>query len=98
MNRDRAKELLPIIEAFANGEEVEIRHANCRTWVDVTATNFTNDNEYRIKPKAREFWLCASWPNPKTSDYAVYPIKNAFGDDEILYDHYDSYIKVREVL
>ena len=106
MNRDRAKELLPIIEAFANGEGVEFKPRQCgdKPWKSLddfwNLTESTDDYnmEYRIKPKAREFWLCASWPNPKTSDYAVYPIKNAFGDDEILYDHYDSYIKVREVL
>ena len=32
MNRSRAKELLPIIEAFANGEEIEVTYFDSKVW------------------------------------------------------------------
>ena len=72
MNRDRARELLPIIEAFANGEEIEFRLANLEhtvhhkdpiDWCDLPKdeglmlTFPCDDYEYRIKPKAREVYV-----------------------------------------
>lgn len=58
MNRERAKELLPIIEAFANGEDIQGRRSGA-AWID------TNDDpqfqtsffEWRIKPSPRQFWV-----------------------------------------
>lgn len=59
MNRERAKELLPIIEAFANGEEVEYRWSEVPQWADCgeVGPGFEDEVEYRIKPKPREFWV-----------------------------------------
>lgn len=64
MNRSEAKELLPIIHAFAEGEIIE-----CRTkpgtisagipneWTEIKEIGFWNGIEYRIKikPKYRSF-------------------------------------------
>ena len=52
MNRERAKELLPIIIAFANGEDIEF--LSCGEWLSVTGPEW-NKVEYRIKPKPREW-------------------------------------------
>ena len=70
MNRERAKELLPIIEAFANGEAIEFRLSDLEAGADgplewlvmpenklMTLTFPCNDYEYRIKPKPREWFL-----------------------------------------
>ena len=63
MNRERAKELLPIIQAFAEGKEIQFRLDEIikSTWSDLheeTAFTFpADDYEYRIKPKPREFWI-----------------------------------------
>ncbi len=64
LNRDRAKELLPIIEAFANGEDIQFRvQADKECGSDVwaphpsTGISLKSHVEYRIKPKAREFWM-----------------------------------------
>ena len=64
MTREEAKQLLPIIQAFAEGEIIE-----CRTkpgtisagipneWTEIKEIGFWNDIEYRIKlkPKYRSF-------------------------------------------
>lgn len=54
MNRERAKELLPIIEAFADGADVQIKVGE-RGWSDQNSPDFSLANEWRIKP--REFWV-----------------------------------------
>ena len=56
MNRDRAKELLPIIQAFVDGKEIQYRSHGHANWVDVRVI-YPNDGEYRIKPESREWWL-----------------------------------------
>lgn len=74
MNRERVKELLPVFEAFANGEDIQFRpyQYNPNTepppdWSDlptdqrVTMTFPCEDYEYRIKPSPREWWI-----NPDT--------------------------------
>ena len=56
MNRERARELLPIIQAFADGEDIQ-----CCTdgivWSDSMYPMWRPYEEYRIKPKPREGWV-----------------------------------------
>ena len=54
MNRERAKELLPIIKAYANGEDIQIKLSD--GWTTWESYSFTGTTEYRIKPKPRE-WI-----------------------------------------
>ena len=76
MNRERAKELLPIIEAFAEGKAIQYKRlqAGDYNWYDLGGVWSLNDItasekecEYRIKPKPREFYLypesvgCGIW-------------------------------------
>ena len=53
MNRKEAKELLPIIQAFAEGKEIESRciKGDKSLWYDDEDPSFDNDLEYRIKPQ-----------------------------------------------
>ena len=86
MNRERAKELLPIIEAFADGETIQ-RYVLSREWEDVTTgAPFDDDVDYRIKPKPREFWIN---PDADDSDAIIY---EAFNPDQ------DDFVHVREVI
>ena len=56
MTREDAKKLLPIIEAYANGETVQIRKGNY--WGKNEYYTFAGSpDSYRIKPKPREFWV-----------------------------------------
>lgn len=59
MTREEAKELMPIIQAFAEGNEIESRciKGDKSLWYDDEDPSFDNDLEYRIKPepKYRQF-------------------------------------------
>ena len=59
MTREEAKELMPIIQAFAEGKEIESRciKGDKSLWYDDEDPSFDNDLEYRIKsePKYRPF-------------------------------------------
>ena len=91
MNRERAKELLPIIEAFAEGKEIEMQ-GNSIGWEDGgEQLSFDTELEYRIKPQPREFWVCGSYDGQ--NPYVAY--ENTSKD---CVDHHHEYILVREVL
>lgn len=58
MTREQAKELLPIIQAFAEGKHIQWCN-HCKNWIDVDErdgldTEFPS-SVYRIKPKFRPF-------------------------------------------
>ena len=59
MNRNQAKALLPIIQAFAEGQAIESRciKGDTSLWYDDEDPSFDDDFEYRIKtePKYRPF-------------------------------------------
>lgn len=54
MNRSEAKELLPIIQAFAEGKAIEVRSNskyNPGEWIETATPTFDiKSHEYRIKP------------------------------------------------
>ena len=56
MNRERAKKLLPIIQAFADGAEIEWKGGVGVGWRTSDGA-FANGIEYRIKPKPREGYV-----------------------------------------
>ena len=99
MNRERARTLLPIIQAFADGKDVQFRFAGCgdKPWIDMQDSwNFNTDTadpdfiEYRIKPEPREFWV--------HRDLLKYSTRAASSLDEINEDYRHYWIKVREVI
>lgn len=52
MTRDRAKELLPILKAYSEGEEIEF--LTYTGWIPKdTAASFIDSGTYRIKPKLK---------------------------------------------
>ena len=53
MNRNQAKELLPIIKAFSKGKAIESRciKGDKSLWYDDEDPSFDDDLEYRIKPE-----------------------------------------------
>jgi len=59
MNRERAKELLPIMEAYAHGKNIEYR-ADVGSWVNVNNLMYEigkATGEYRIKSEPRVLWV-----------------------------------------
>jgi hypothetical protein len=59
MNRNRAKELLPIIQAFADGKAIQFRVSEDYPWSEGASDclTFGHDMEYRIKPESMELWV-----------------------------------------
>lgn len=56
MNRKQAKELLPIIQAFAEGKTVQCRTNNTYDWVSTNTPSFNPGLwEYRIKPEPKYY-------------------------------------------
>lgn len=51
VNRERAKELLPIIQAYAEGKQIEFRPKGEYHWLPSTTPTWTDDVKYRIKPE-----------------------------------------------
>ena len=52
MNRKEAKELLPIIKAFAEGKTIQLQHIDC-TWQDAKYLNLGRGLIYRIQPEQK---------------------------------------------
>ena len=56
MNKETAKDYLPLVEALANGKVIQ--HRNAGGWYDASHVFFDNPaHEYRIKPEPREVWI-----------------------------------------
>ena len=53
MNRQQAKELLPIIQAFVEGKTIEARTNAISKWIETTTPKFDLLHEYRIKPEPK---------------------------------------------
>jgi hypothetical protein len=57
MTREHAKELLPIITAFANGEDIQSQSQG-GDWSMVDEPGFSLEpSRYRIAPKPRKVWV-----------------------------------------
>ena len=52
MTRDEIKELLPIIQAFADGKKIETRY-DIYDWTETEVLYLESNNEYRIKPEPK---------------------------------------------
>ena len=55
MTREEVKEMLPVLQAFADGKTIESRciKGDKSLWYDDEDPSFDNDFEYRIKPEPR---------------------------------------------
>lgn len=62
MNREQAKKLLPIIQAFAGGADVQAQYGN-GSWHDIPDPYFDACDIYRIKPKPFERWCVVDRDN-----------------------------------
>jgi len=57
MTPERAKELLPIIQAYAEGKTIQYR-ANINVgWRDAGGPRLDDDFEYRIKPESKVIYV-----------------------------------------
>lgn len=56
MTPERAKELLPIIQAFVEGKTIQCRDPARNNWVSIGNPTFDNGIEFRIKPEKKVGW------------------------------------------
>lgn len=55
MNKDNAKEYLPLVQALANGKVIQIEIGG--VWSNCSELNFVGmPSQYRIKPEPKEIW------------------------------------------
>ena len=83
MNRERAKELLPIIEAYSKGGTVQIRASPEMEWTDLASPSFTSgtDCRYRIKPEPHDIkWAAEQMMKGKAVR------RSSWGNDEFRID------------
>ena len=60
MNKENAKEYLPLLQALADGEMIQFNQNtfNEPCWIDVDRILSSNPAQcYRIKPKPRDIWI-----------------------------------------
>ncbi|MCX2894843.1 hypothetical protein ORG27_14785 [Stenotrophomonas lactitubi] len=56
MNKDNAKDYLPLVQALADGKVIQIEIDG--VWTDGNEFHFVDQpSEYRIKPEPREIWV-----------------------------------------
>ena len=53
MNRQQAKEMWPIMKAFAEGKVIQFRTDSISKWIETTTPKFDLLHEYRIKPEPK---------------------------------------------
>lgn len=56
MNKDNAKDFLPLVQALADGKEIQIKGAD-GNWKDCNPTFSVPADNYRIKPEPREIYV-----------------------------------------
>lgn len=86
MTPERAKELLPIIQAYAEGKTIQWKSSD-GTWRDDLGFDPSEAFEYRIKSEPREWWIWNS-PDGELLCREIYPHE----------EMNRAAIKVREVL
>ena len=52
MTREDAKQLLPVIQAYAEGKEVQYYYSQGGKWCGIEEPSFNADDEWRIKPES----------------------------------------------
>ncbi len=74
MNKDNAKDYLPLVQALAEGKQIQIRdHGG---WHDETNPNFVLEIErYRIKPEPK----LRPWKRDEFPLEAQFRVKNGYG-------------------
>lgn len=53
MTREEAKEMLPIIQAYADGKQIQYFEVCTRRWEDTTAPSWIRGVPYRVKPEPK---------------------------------------------
>ena len=81
MNKDNAKEFLPLLQALIDGKTIQYYSHTAAQWKDMAAVNFVYERaRYRIKPERIKKKM---WYHPDSSKATgLYPVEgNSFCDN-----------------
>jgi NDP-sugar pyrophosphorylase family protein len=94
MTRDEAREFAKVVQAYADGKQVQA-HLKEGRWIDLDDPEFFSQPKgyYRIKPEPREYWLRAL-PDGRI---AVFTEKDQAEIEASFWQH-SKVIHVREVM
>lgn len=91
MNKDNAKDYLPLVQALSEGKVIQHR-IGTEEWYDREQFDFADKPEqYRIKPEPREIWV-NEYPNEINSAYRSYDLAASHCLD------YGKTVRYREVI
>ena len=102
MNREQAKKLLPYIQAWSEGKQIQFRREGEVDWVDCNNPEFIGGYEYRIKPEIVEYWVvgsknyCGSSKDSREAAETFLAELRADSSNELSYEDWRVF-KVREV-
>lgn len=90
MNRERAKQLWPLIKLYSEGKEIQYRlnlpPMTNGDWVNDRCPDFHNNFlEFRVKPEAREWWFVGSQKFASKEDAMVFKHMGFTMCDEIIH-------------
>ena len=88
MDREQVKKIIPTLQGFVDGGELQQRAiGHGADWHKQNGSFVINGGwEYRLKPKAREWWVLPEYSGP-------HPGYRQFSDKHIV-----GYVHVREVI
>lgn len=75
MNKDNAKDYLPLVQALADGKTIQCRPLSGDLWRDVSQVHFYNEpDHYRIKPERikKKMWYKESMLCLYTENYGIW--------------------------
>lgn len=61
MTREQCQALLPIMQAFAEGKEIQYRNSDVDSWINDSDPFWGNSGQWRIKPEPLEIEV---WVTP----------------------------------
>jgi len=83
MNKDTAKDYLPLVQALADGKVIQISTGE-GFWTDIPDPNFgIHPSDYRIKPEPREIWVNQYRFSPDTVHFNRQSAENMLKEDGI---------------
>lgn len=93
MNKDNAKDFLPLVQALADGKVIQVKFFD--RWADLEVAHFDMDADmYRIKPEPREFFIIRYKDGSENGPFCDKEEAEGFA----LHDDEYSIVRYREVI
>lgn len=96
MNKDNAKDYLPLVQALAEGKVIQVAGSDgWEYWEDIEDVAFSRPaGDYRIKPEPREIWMIRYKGGSESGPYSDKGAAECFA----LHDYEYSIVGYREII